>query len=100
MMSVSHVYVPESPTSVIGFSVRRAVWMWVEITSVSKRSACLRKRSISPGPARPWRRGPVVHFGGRHELPALGEAVTSVGLRLAARGIDGSRIASGAWSPG
>ncbi|MPM35580.1 hypothetical protein SDC9_82173 [bioreactor metagenome] len=40
--------------------------------------------------------GPVVHFGGGHELAALGQAGDQQRLEVGARGVDGGGVASGA----
>ena len=65
--------------------------------SVSKRSACFWKRSISSGPWTPIGVGrPVVDVGGGHELAALGEAGDEHGFQVGAGGVDGGGVAGGA----
>jgi hypothetical protein len=84
MMSASQVYVAESPTSAIGFSASLAVWMWSKTISVSKRSACLRKRSMSSGPCTPSASaGQLSTSVVVMSCPPWARPVTSTGWRLA-----------------
>jgi hypothetical protein len=96
MISASQVYSPLSPTRRIGFSPGRGVDVVEDHLGVEALGVLLEARHQLGALHAVGVGRPVVHFGGGHQLAALGDAGDEHGLQVGAGGVDGGGVAGGA----